>query len=75
MALARTTSGTMQIIDTPKALTFSATVDPRQSLANDLAITISRGDVTQMSIGFMVGRDVVEERLRRKGHCDIRGFE
>lgn len=57
LPLARTTSGTLTLTDTPQALTFSATVDQRQSLANDLAIAIQRGDCSQMSIGFMVGSD------------------
>ena len=54
MALARTTSGTLKLTDTPTALRFSVTVDTRQKLANDLVIAIERGDISQMSVGFVV---------------------
>lgn len=54
MPLARTTSGTMQLIDTPTGLSFVARLDNRQALAADLLIAIERGDVSQMSCGFIV---------------------
>lgn len=54
MPLARTTSGTMQLIDTPTGLSFVARLDRRQALAADLLIAIERGDVSQMSCGFIV---------------------
>lgn len=54
MPLARTTSGTMQLIDTPTGLSFVAKLDKRQALAADLLIAIERGDVSQMSCGFIV---------------------
>ncbi len=57
MPLARTTSGTMQLRDTDKALTFSAQLDVRSQAANDLLVAIERGDVSQMSVGMVVGRD------------------
>jgi HK97 family phage prohead protease len=57
LPLARTKSGTMRLIDSPKALKFSATIDTRQRLANDLVIAIERGDVSQMSVGFVVETD------------------
>lgn len=57
MPLARTASGTMTLQDTPAALRMSATVDIRQSLANDLVIAIERGDVNQMSVGFLCDKD------------------
>jgi len=55
--LARTTSRTLRLSDGPDALRFSATLDPRQSLANDLAVAIERGDITQMSCAFVVESD------------------
>lgn len=58
MPLARTIPGTLILKDTPEALTFSAEVDLRMSLANDLVLAIGRGDVSQMSCGFCVGMDV-----------------
>jgi uncharacterized protein len=57
LVLARTTSGTLTLRDTPNALTCSATLEPRQQTAVDLALAISRGDVNQMSISFVVGED------------------
>jgi HK97 family phage prohead protease len=55
--LARTASRTLRLSDGPDALRFSATLDKRQSLANDLAVAIERGDISQMSVGFIVGKD------------------
>jgi HK97 family phage prohead protease len=57
LPLARTIAGTLNLIDTTKALTFSARLDARQSLATDLAIAVERGDVSQMSCGFIVADD------------------
>jgi HK97 family phage prohead protease len=57
LPLARTTSGTLVLRDGPDALRFTATLDPRQSLANDLAVAIERGDISQMSVGFVVEAD------------------
>lgn len=57
LAMARTTAGTLQLLDTPQALTFEATLDARQQLANDFAIAVERKDMTQMSVGMIVGRD------------------
>jgi HK97 family phage prohead protease len=55
--LARTTSRTLVLSDGPDALRFSATLDPRQTLANDLAVAIERGDISAMSVGFQVAED------------------
>lgn len=57
LPLARSSSGTMKMEDTPKGLTFVAQLDMRQSLAADLAIAIERRDITQMSCGFVVADD------------------
>jgi len=57
LPMARTTSGTMSLIDTPNELRFRASLDARQQLANDFAIAIERGDLSQMSIGMVVNRD------------------
>lgn len=57
LPLARTTSGTMTLTDGPRALRFTARLDARQQVANDLAVAIERGDVSQMSAGFIVGED------------------
>jgi HK97 family phage prohead protease len=65
LPLARTRSGTMTLRDTKKALTFTATVDTRQKLANDL-IAIERGDVSQMSVGFVVEDDEWNESSTKR---------
>ena len=52
LPLARTVSGTMTLTDTPTGLNFEARLDPRQQLANDLYLSVSRGDVSQMSIRY-----------------------
>jgi HK97 family phage prohead protease len=57
MPLARTTSGTLRLMDTPAGLRMQAFVDARMQIANDLAVAIERGDVSQMSCGFVVARD------------------
>lgn len=58
ITLARTASGTMTLTDTTAGLTFRALVDIRSTAANDWVIAIERGDISQMSCGFIVGRDV-----------------
>lgn len=57
MPLARTQSGTLQLAELPTALGFTANLDARSQMANDLAVAIERGDVSQMSCGFVVGKD------------------
>lgn len=57
MPLARTLSGTLSLADTATGLSMTATLDARQQLACDLAVAIERGDVTQMSCGFVVAMD------------------
>ena len=56
--LARESSGTLQLQDTPSALTFNADLDPSSNLANDLASAIQRRDLVAMSVGFRVLDDV-----------------
>ena len=58
LPLARTKSGTMKLADTASALRFTATVDTRQQLANDLVIAIELGHVSSMSVGMVVAQDV-----------------
>lgn len=57
LPMARTTAGTMDLWDTDAALRFKAGLDARQQLANDFAIAIERQDITQMSVGMIVGQD------------------
>lgn len=55
LPLARSTSGTMTLTDSDTKLRAGIRLDARQQLANDLWVAISRGDVSQMSIGFALG--------------------
>ena len=57
MPMARTVSRTMALLDTATELRFRANLDARQQLANDFAIAIDRGDLSQMSVGMVVSRD------------------
>lgn len=55
MPLARTGAGASLVLnDSTKALGVVAQIDPRMSAANDLAIALERGTVTQMSVGMVV---------------------
>jgi uncharacterized protein len=54
LPLARTSSGTLSLRDTAAGLTFEARLDPNNSHARDVASAVSRGDVSQMSVGFYV---------------------
>lgn len=62
LPLARTLAGTLSLADGPSELRMQASLSARQQLANDLAIAIERGDVTQMSAGFIVSRDTWDDR-------------
>jgi HK97 family phage prohead protease len=48
---------TMTLREDASGLHFEARIDLRSQLANDVAIAIERGDVSQMSCGFIVARD------------------
>ncbi len=66
LALARTTSGTLVLTDSPSALNVVATLDPRSTTATDLALAIGRGDVNQMSIGMHVEDDDWDDDFRTR---------
>lgn len=57
MPLARSTSGTLEFEDTPTGLNAVPHLDARSQAAQDLAVAVERGDVTQMSCGFVVAAD------------------
>ncbi len=57
MPMARTTSGTLDLWDTPSEMRMKAKLDARQQLATDFAIAIERRDISQMSVGMVVGND------------------
>lgn len=54
--LGRTTSGTLRLRSTDEGLSFACDL-PDTTLGRDTAESISRGDVTGMSFGFMVRDD------------------
>ncbi|HEY1690069.1 MAG TPA: HK97 family phage prohead protease [Solirubrobacteraceae bacterium] len=66
LPLARTGAGTMKLTDTSAALRMTATLDARQQIANDLMIAIERGDVAEMSSGFIVARDEWDEQMEHR---------
>lgn len=55
--LARTASGTLKLTDSDEGVRMAATIDLRDSDARNLMIRLERGDVNQMSCGFIVGKD------------------
>lgn len=57
MPLARTVNGTLRLADTATGLEIRAVLDPRSQIANDLAVAVERGDVSEMSCGFVVASD------------------
>lgn len=57
LPLGRTTSGTLQLEDTPTGLRCTVNLDARQQLATDLYVAAERGDINQMSVGMIVGED------------------
>lgn len=57
MPLARTAAGTMTLEDTPEGLWVDPILDIRMQLANDLVIATERGDINQMSVGFLTKED------------------
>lgn len=59
MIMARTAAGTMRLKESAKGLEVDADLAPTQG-ARDLATLLDRGDVSQMSFGFRVGKDVWE---------------
>jgi HK97 family phage prohead protease len=56
LILGRTTAGTLSLEDQPTGLFFRCTL-PNTSAANDLAESLSRGDVSGCSFGFNVMND------------------
>jgi uncharacterized protein len=71
LPLARTLSGTLKLLNTDESLRFAADLDLRSQLANDLASAIERGDVSQMSCGFIVDRDTWDASY---SHRSIQAF-
>ena len=76
LALARNTSGTMELADSDSGLKFEAELDMRQQLANDFVIAVERGDMSEMSVGMIVGKDLWGEEKNADGtFVEIRDIE
>ncbi len=60
LPLARTASGTMTLQEDARGLLVNADLAPT-TLAQDLAVLVERGDISQMSFGFRVGKHELEE--------------
>lgn len=57
MPLASTRGGTMRLSEGKDGLIVDADLDRRQTLTNDLAIAMERGDLSQMSFSFQATKD------------------
>ena len=53
-ALARTSNGTLRCVVDDRGVYIEAVLDHRRQDARDLYYAIERGDITQMSFGFMI---------------------
>jgi HK97 family phage prohead protease len=62
----RTTSGTMTLTDSARSLNFEARLSANSHAASDLADAISRGDVSQMSVGFRCAADEWDEDMENR---------
>jgi uncharacterized protein len=55
--LARTSSGTLKLSTDSVGVAFTCSLDTRSSYANDLAISVERGDTRGCSFGFQTNKD------------------
>lgn len=74
LPMARTSAGTLNLWDTAKALKSEVKLDARQHVSSDFAIAVERGDITQMSVGMIVGRDAWGEAEGRETR-DVEALE
>ena len=75
LPLARSSAGTLTLTDSPTSLRFSATVDTRQRSAADIVIAIERGDISQMSVGFVVDQDTWDADHTKREVSRFRSLE
>jgi HK97 family phage prohead protease len=61
LALARTSNGTLRLVADDQGLRFEADLNPEVQAARDLHSLVERGDVTQMSFGFRIGGEKVDQ--------------
>ncbi len=57
MTLARTKSGTLELVEDNVGLAVKASLDTRQSVVNDITVAMQRGDLDEMSFAFRVKAD------------------
>lgn len=62
LALARTANKTLRLRVDERGLYFEADLNPNVQAARDLYALVERGDVTQMSFGFTIGDEEVDDR-------------
>lgn len=62
LALARTTNDTLRLRADERGLYFEADLNPNVQAARDLYALVERGDITQMSFGFTIGDEQVDDR-------------
>lgn len=62
LALARTTNNTLRLRVDERGLYFEADLNPDVQAAKDLYALVERGDITQMSFGFTIGDEEVDDR-------------
>lgn len=63
--LGREAAGTLSLVEDEKGLRMSVTM-PDTQLARDLTVSVTRGDINQMSFGFYVGVDSWETDYENK---------
>lgn len=62
LALARTTNETLRLRVDERGLYFEADLNPNVQVARDLYALVERGDITQMSFGFTIGDEVLDDQ-------------
>lgn len=62
LALARTANGTLRLRVDERGLYFEADLNPNVQAARDVYALVERGDITQMSFGFTIGDEDVDDR-------------
>lgn len=62
LALARTTNNTLRLRVDERGLYFEADLNPNVQASRDLYALVERGDITQMSFGFTIGDEDVDDR-------------
>lgn len=62
LALARTANNTLRLRVDERGLYFEADLNPGVQASRDLYALVERGDITQMSFGFTIGDEKVDDR-------------